>query len=148
MIRKLLCKFGYHNWSSIGRGWVRLAEDVTLEHTGRICKDCLQIEDRPEKAHPSEDAWNRPPSKRVSVSNIYKGKPLKWDRPNEGLYEDGAIRIYTKNDAGEFTMARMATDEEVRFIMMYELLAGSVNSIDQIKHSVETVEHRVLDIRS
>lgn len=63
MIRKLLCKLGFHNWTSNGRGWVKLAEDVSLEHNGRICKDCLQIEGRPEKAHPSEDAWNKQPTK-------------------------------------------------------------------------------------
>lgn len=81
------------------------------------------------------------------MRDIYNGKPLKWDRPNEGLYEGGAIRIYDKDAAGNFTMARKATDEEVRFIMMYELIVKGndtiSNKLNTVLREVETVERRV-----
>lgn len=54
----------------------------------------------------------------------YNGKPIQWDRPNTGIYPDGTIRIFEKNSKGDISYARPATDEEVRFIMMYELIAS------------------------
>lgn len=58
------------------------------------------------------------------MRDIYNSKPIKWDRPNIGIYEGDTIRIYDKDTNGQFTIARKATDEEVRFIMMYELISS------------------------
>lgn len=51
----------------------------------------------------------------------YDSTPFKWDRPNVGLYVGGKIRIYETGEDGKIGYCRLATDEEIRFIMMYEL---------------------------
>jgi hypothetical protein len=43
-----------------------------------------------------------------------------WDRPHEGAYADGSVRIYRKDGRGVFLWARQATPEEVLWIAQYE----------------------------
>lgn len=59
------------------------------------------------------------------IDNKYKGRQPSWDRPGHGLYSDGSIRVITETDkqTGKHVFAsHKASDEEVRFIMLYEAL--------------------------
>jgi hypothetical protein len=49
-----------------------------------------------------------------------QSRPFEWDRPMEGLYAEGQIRILWNDKAGNLEYCRLATDEEVRFITLYE----------------------------
>lgn len=55
-----------------------------------------------------------------------QGLPFDWDRPMKGLYADGQIRIFWKDKDGELLFCRMATDEEIKFIMLYELIRDAL----------------------
>ncbi len=83
----------------------------------------------------------------------YGGKELNWDRPNTPNYPEGTIRVFKKNTDGSIFASRFATDDEVLFIMMYELVArgaGANNALRQdiaaLSRDVATVERRVRSI--
>lgn len=52
----------------------------------------------------------------------YKGRPFEWDRPGRGLYANGEIRLIWRDSQGVLTFCRIANDEEIRYIMLYEML--------------------------
>lgn len=49
-----------------------------------------------------------------------EGRPFEWDRPMEGLYAQGQIRVLWRDKAGNLEFCRIATDREVQYIMLYE----------------------------
>lgn len=55
-------------------------------------------------------------------SNNYASIPFEWDRPGQGLYANGEIRVLWRDQNGEITLCRMASDKEVLFITMVESL--------------------------
>lgn len=56
----------------------------------------------------------------------YDSRPFEWDRPGDDprgtAYPNGALRIVQRDSEGAILACRKATDEEVQFIMLYELL--------------------------
>lgn len=49
-----------------------------------------------------------------------QGRPFEWDRPMEGLYAEGQIRVLWRDKAGNIEFCRHATDREVQYITLYE----------------------------
>jgi hypothetical protein len=58
-----------------------------------------------------------------------QGRPFEWDRPMEGLYDQGQIRVLWRDKSGNIEYCRMATDEEVKFVQLYEQVESMMKPV-------------------
>lgn len=56
-----------------------------------------------------------------------KGRPFEWDRPMIGLYSEGQYRVLWRDKYGAIRYCRLATDDEVKFIMAYEKIESMLH---------------------
>lgn len=61
------------------------------------------------------------------ASNLYGGVPFEWEQPVEGNFHGKAIRVVLRNEKGEIISRRLATDQEVQCVMIFQAIAWAAN---------------------